>query len=248
VADQIYAPGPNPAPLKYNVPGSQQMIPRACQALFNGSGASGDYVPALIFRSQAGHVISRAILGSTVTAGDDAEVSWFPRVGGGGSSLVTINEQAAMWILSTDTPYTVDPGATWLVQFAHGAWFGDAITADIANGEFHLLKRWQFFLSASVLWEDTDFPRSIWISTPFGHGGGTLPQPTDFHDRTPAGTFTVSDPTGLGPLWCRDTMLIQPDAFFGGDLFVDLNVQNGDVVARNIEQAFFACYAVNFSG
>ena len=58
--DQIYAPGPEPTPLVYDVPGSQRMIPRICFALYNGSGASGDYVPTLVYRSQAGHVIGRA--------------------------------------------------------------------------------------------------------------------------------------------------------------------------------------------
>jgi hypothetical protein len=106
VPDQIYAPGPDPAPLKYNVPGSQQMIPRACQALYNGSGAAGSYVPALIFRSQAGHVIARAILDSTIAAGDDAEVSWFPGVKHA-AAATPAGAKLDMCIAKTTAPYTI---------------------------------------------------------------------------------------------------------------------------------------------
>ena len=93
MADQIFADGPVDAPAKYEVPGSAQIVPIAVQALLNGSGASGDYVPTLIFRSQAGHVIARVPTSTTVTAGDDAEVSWFPGVkAGGGSPSAFLNQ------------------------------------------------------------------------------------------------------------------------------------------------------------
>lgn len=80
MADQIYEDGPVDAPAKYTVPGSAVIIPIAVQALLNGSGASGDFVPTLIFRSQAGHVIARVPTETTVAAGGSAEVSWFPGV------------------------------------------------------------------------------------------------------------------------------------------------------------------------
>lgn len=83
--DQIFTAGPLPTPLTYTVPGTGEVVPLACQAVYDGSGAGGSYIPAVIFRSQAGHVISRAILESTIPAGDDAEVSWFPGVKAGGS-------------------------------------------------------------------------------------------------------------------------------------------------------------------
>jgi hypothetical protein len=87
--EPIFEPGPVDTPFVYTVSGTGGIVPRVCQAVYDGSGAAGDYIPAVVFRSQAGHVISRAILQSTVTAGDDAEVSWFPHVGGGGSQPPT---------------------------------------------------------------------------------------------------------------------------------------------------------------
>jgi hypothetical protein len=116
--EPIFQEGPVDTPFVYTVSGTGEVIPRACAANYDGSGAGGDFVPALIFRSQAGHVISRAILQSTVTAGDDAEVSWFPGVkaaaASAGSGLVYC-------IAATDTPYTIpttggvqNNATTWL--------------------------------------------------------------------------------------------------------------------------------------
>jgi hypothetical protein len=110
VADQIYTPGPNDAPLKYTVPGTQRMIPRAFQALFDGSGASGDFVPAVVIRSQAGHVIARAILDSTITAGDGAEVSWFPGVKHAGTTTATTTPVA--FVQYQDTAGVLPVGTT----------------------------------------------------------------------------------------------------------------------------------------
>lgn len=80
MADQIYADGPITAPAKYKVPGSSVIVPIAVQAVLDGNNASGDFVPTLIFRSQAGHVIARVPTDTTVVAGGSAEVSWFPGV------------------------------------------------------------------------------------------------------------------------------------------------------------------------
>jgi hypothetical protein len=46
---------------------------------FDGSGAAGDYLPCVTIVSDAGEVVARAVdQGVKVTAGSDAEVSWFP--------------------------------------------------------------------------------------------------------------------------------------------------------------------------
>lgn len=78
--EAIFEDGPVDTPYVYTVSGTGTVTPRACAAVFNGSGAGGNFIPAVIFRSLAGNVIARAILDSTITAGDDAEVSWFPGV------------------------------------------------------------------------------------------------------------------------------------------------------------------------
>src|SRR5213079_2177939 len=78
--DSIFSPGPEDAPVSYEVPGSSEIVPLACAAVFDGSGAGGSFKPALIFRDQSGHVIARAATDETFAAGESAEVSWFPGV------------------------------------------------------------------------------------------------------------------------------------------------------------------------
>jgi hypothetical protein len=101
--EPIFEPGPVPTPFVYTVSGTGEVVPRACQAVYDGTGAGGDYVPAVIFRSQAGHVISRAILQSTVTAGDDAEVSWFPGVKAAAASSSALE----MALATSVQPFTI---------------------------------------------------------------------------------------------------------------------------------------------
>jgi hypothetical protein len=115
VADQIFTDGPIDAPAKYVVPGSSAIVPIAVQAVLDGTNASGDFVPALIFRSQAGHVIARVPTSTTVPAGGSAEVSWFPHGmsgGGGGAAGFT-----PAWAVGTKTGLgVIGPGTvavTW---------------------------------------------------------------------------------------------------------------------------------------
>lgn len=86
--EAIFEDGPVDTPYVYTVSGTGTVTPRACAAVFNGSGAGGNFIPAVIFRSLAGNVIARAILDSTIVAGDDAEVSWFPGVKHGAAAAV----------------------------------------------------------------------------------------------------------------------------------------------------------------
>jgi hypothetical protein len=67
-----------PAPLGYTLAPGQTVEVDAATAIFDGTGASGDFVPALAFYANNGRLIARAIVPSTVTAGDEAEVSFFP--------------------------------------------------------------------------------------------------------------------------------------------------------------------------
>lgn len=94
--DPIFTAGPLPTPLAYKVPGTDEVTPISCQALFDGSGASGSFLPTLLFVSQAGHVIARMPVSTPVAAGASAEVSWFPggeleaSGGGGGTAFASV--------------------------------------------------------------------------------------------------------------------------------------------------------------
>lgn len=107
------------APYKYTIPGSLEVQPQTATATFDGSAASGNFVPALTFYSQAGNVIARLPLTSTtLTPGQSAEVTWAPflrAVGGGTSSGLDFQhngtdvatEKAGDWIDSATITYTV---------------------------------------------------------------------------------------------------------------------------------------------
>lgn len=82
---QILVAGTAPTPADFLIPGNGQIQPKAVNAVFDGSGAASAFLPTLEIVSDAGVVVARCPAPS-VAAGGSAEVSWFPRVGGGGSS------------------------------------------------------------------------------------------------------------------------------------------------------------------
>lgn len=120
--EPIFQEGPLDTPYVYTVSGTGTVTPRCCAALYDGSGAAGDFLPAVIFKSQAGHVLSRAILQSTIVAGDDAEVSWFPGVSppaAQAAAAAPVFARAWNDSFSGDTGQTVNAGATNNARFAH---------------------------------------------------------------------------------------------------------------------------------
>lgn len=74
--------GDNDAPYAYTVPASGEVEPSASVATFDGTGASGDFLCALVFRAQSGEVLMRVFPQTTVPAGDVAQVSYAPFPGG----------------------------------------------------------------------------------------------------------------------------------------------------------------------
>src|SRR5438874_1569479 len=78
---QIFSGKKVAAPSTYELPASAEFILKCVNADFDGSGAAGDYLPCVTIVSDSGQVIARAVDQDVkVTAGSDAEVSWFPRV------------------------------------------------------------------------------------------------------------------------------------------------------------------------
>jgi len=78
----------------YQLAPNESWAPGAVFAFWDGSGAAGDFVPAVSFYSPAGVLMDRAFPdGVTLSPGDTAEVSYrpFKRGGGGGAALETTN-------------------------------------------------------------------------------------------------------------------------------------------------------------
>lgn len=78
------------APDDYTLGANVEFDLIAVNAEFVDNGAGGDWLPAVVLVSDSDHVIARAVdQGVKVTAGDDAEVSWFPWLTNAGASTPT---------------------------------------------------------------------------------------------------------------------------------------------------------------
>jgi hypothetical protein len=88
VADvQILRSAVSGVPMNYTLPDTAELRLKAVYAEFDDNGAGSDWLPTVTILSDSGHEIARACEQEVkVTAGADADVSWFPRIrrrGGG---------------------------------------------------------------------------------------------------------------------------------------------------------------------
>lgn len=77
MGSQVITRPPSDAPLDVELGALDELTPQSAFAHYDGSGAAGDFLPALTYYTQSGEVFARA-LGLTVTAGESADVSFFP--------------------------------------------------------------------------------------------------------------------------------------------------------------------------
>jgi hypothetical protein len=78
--------GDQPAPFDYEVPPGQEVQPYTATATYDGTGASGDFVPTISIYSQSGNLLARVFPPVTVTMGDVAEVTFLPPFGSAATS------------------------------------------------------------------------------------------------------------------------------------------------------------------
>lgn len=94
----LAAKGASSDPLTYVIPGAQEILIKAARASFDGSAASGSFVPALRILDPNGNELAACPISDTLTVGASADVSWFPRggvsggTGGTGIQFDTDNE------------------------------------------------------------------------------------------------------------------------------------------------------------
>ena len=68
------------APLQYTIPGNQEILLKTMRARFDGTGAAGSFVPAIILRDPFGNEVGCYDLGTTLAAGASADATFFPGV------------------------------------------------------------------------------------------------------------------------------------------------------------------------
>lgn len=129
-ADQtLQALASQAAPLDYPVPGAVELILKSLKCSFDGTGAAGPYVPCVQLLIAGDVEDATYPLGSSVAAGASADVSWFPRAGGGigvggaGIRFDTDNEGGWLDITTKNT----DPGGAGLqfLDLSGGGMFFD---------------------------------------------------------------------------------------------------------------------------
>lgn len=112
---QIFAGAVSSAPKSYTIDSTVELTLIAVTAEFVDNGAASQWLPCVELVSDSGHVIARALdQGVTVTAGQDAEVSWFPGVKRGGDLGETAQHNGTF--VGTEPIFDfVDGGVTWSV-------------------------------------------------------------------------------------------------------------------------------------
>src|SRR6266536_1267878 len=84
---QILRATGTPTAKTFTIPGAVELRIKAIYAEFRNTGAAFNWTPVVEFISDSGDTIAIAVDPSTVvTAGDDADVSWFPGLKGGAGS------------------------------------------------------------------------------------------------------------------------------------------------------------------
>jgi hypothetical protein len=117
------------------VPGNGQIRPKTIFATFDGTGAAGDFLPALKIISDAGFVVGIYPADTAVVAGASADVSWFPRVAGSSGIRYDV-DNTGDW-LEVETTGLIPPAGPNAISFgAHNG--GDISVATDGGGGIFL--------------------------------------------------------------------------------------------------------------
>lgn len=82
----ISAPAVQTAPAGYQVPPAQEIRVKSVRAVIDGTAAAQPFLPTLQLIAPSGQVVWESATDNTVAAAGSADVSWFPRVRGGGTA------------------------------------------------------------------------------------------------------------------------------------------------------------------
>jgi hypothetical protein len=161
---QIVSSADHAAPKDYTVPGNAELILKAVQASFTDNGAASDWLPCVTLISDSGHIIARACDQNVkVTAGDDADVSWFPNVsrsagaGGGGTTAIVAYTLSITW---PNSGPPINNGAWTLANsydtsvFNFSNSFGAAI---------EILAPGKYIVWVTVEWDLTNWGTNVWV-------------------------------------------------------------------------------------
>lgn len=123
----ISVPSISAAPKNYTIPGAQELILKNIAASFDGTSASGAWVPAVQILSPAGIVVGTYVLGQSLAVGALADVTWFPGVG----STLAVSPTTPGAVLDYQEPPAGTLNITATTATTAQSWIvGNAITLD----------------------------------------------------------------------------------------------------------------------
>ena len=220
------------APKDYPIPPSQEIILQSVRASFIDNGAGGDWVPALQILDNNGNVlVTAADKGVTVTAGDDADVSWFPGVKvaaaaastgpawffGRNNNAQTIRTTAPLRRVGFDHIVTSDATVFTTSTDSNGGTIvtGNKLGIYIAYGQ--------------LSWAPPGtYPRSCLVITDFfGFGVGA---------NTPVGDTTTAN-TAVGETYITKDSIMAVTQSVPGE--ISLAAHNWDVANHDVTQALY---------
>ena len=113
----LLAAGGADAPLSYTVPGLSVIRIKQAHVSYVDNGAGGDWLPAVRIVSDSGHRMGTASdQGVKVTAGNDADVSFFPGVKPA-AAAVTPTGTSLPWGMAKGTNFTIAAVGTTVIDF-----------------------------------------------------------------------------------------------------------------------------------
>jgi hypothetical protein len=200
------------------VPNAQEILLRSVNAEFDGSGASGPFIPAVVLEGPGGVVMARAADPSIViAAGSSGEVSWFPGVKNGGAAGGGIAAIAQGWFNNPsngDPEVTVPTGAGYNVPWAHtytsdSSYFGFATTTN-TDDTIELAKANTLYLIfGAFAWESAGYPVQMSVAQgTFNTSGDFLRGSMIGGNESGASSFNVGFVTGL--FRSEETALVYP--------------------------------------
>lgn len=150
--DLIYNDRPGAIPANYRFPPGLDARLSSVSAVFDGTGASGDFLACLSVYSQDNKLVGRFFPGSPVAAGDVAEVTFAPFLRQAQASAAP----AAMpWaFMQRDADVAVADGATVLIDTYEttGGNPGSAFSFDAAGGKILINETGQYLASGATRW------------------------------------------------------------------------------------------------
>jgi hypothetical protein len=225
VPDKPIAAPPGPTPVSYQLGKNEEVAVKAVTAAYDGSGASGSFVPALIID---GLGLTQPIIcpAPKVAAGESAVVSWFPGLGADTAAPAA----PVYWLpanLLRGGPLGADPdvdlAAVGAVQTRNGtAYFQDppgvlgaALALNQEQKGATILGNMVAQVLDPTLWGDTDVFSVVLSGSAIDDFAGTGPY---VDAGTCVGTGYVSKPDGS--MFTPCTLIVPPLDGFG----VTLNV------------------------